>query len=302
MLLATAAAYAAVPDKVLDDPRVDESAAAASPDYFAWSQNLRSRPNQYNSYVRPSGGGPRVRVNPVGTKSYSVGIDGSLVVYQFTRREDDNLHSCDAATQTRDPVPDGVNTRLIEERPTISGDWLLFTRDSGNRVRFGRAQSKVILFNVITEESRVLRSDLNRRAYLVSDQVNGDWATFEGCDFGQDTGFSNCNVFRYRISTEALVKIANPGRQQYDAAISQDGTIYMVRTGGPKMWHCGQNTQIVRHPVGGPGVVIAEIGSDALTAVATGETDSSTTLYVQKFRCSVGRSGIYRIPNADTAT
>ena len=69
VLLATTAAYAAVPEKVLDDPRLDERSAAASPDYFAWSQNLPSNSNLFNSYVRPSGGGPRVRVNPAGTRS-----------------------------------------------------------------------------------------------------------------------------------------------------------------------------------------------------------------------------------------
>ena len=212
VLLATAVAYGAVPEKVRDDPRVDERASAASPDYFAWTQNLRSRPDQYNSYVRPSGGGQRVRVNPLGTRSYGVGIDGSLVVYQSTR-EDGNLHFYDAATQTRDPMPDGVNTRSFEERPTLSGDWLLFTRDSQNRVKFTRARTKVVLFNVVTKESRVLRSGLDRSVLLGSDQVNGDWATFERCHFDRHTQeFSNCHVFRYRISTEALVRIPNPGR------------------------------------------------------------------------------------------
>ena len=307
VLLATSVAYAAVLDPVQDNPKVHEISGAASPTYFAWTQNLRSRPNQYNSYVRPSGGGSRVRVNPTGTRSFSVGIDGSLVVYQSTRqstrRDNGNLHFYDAATQTRDPMPDGVNTRSFENRPTLSGDWLLFTRDSGNRVSSRKARTKVILFDVVTKESRVLRSGLSRGTYLVSDQVNGDWATYERCHLDRHTqDFSNCNVFRYQISTETLVKIANPGAQQYAAAISQDGTIYMVRTGGPNVWRCGLSTRIVRYPVGGPGVVIAKIGSDALTTFATDETDTSTTLYVEKYRCSSNRSGIYRIQNADTAT
>ena len=303
VLLAITAAYAAVPEKVLDDPRVDERSAAASPDYFAWSQNSRSKPNHVNSYVRPSGGGQRVRVNPVGTRSYNVGIDGSLVVYMSLGGDGSNLRFFDAATQTRDPMPDGVNTRSFEEFPSLSGDWLLFTRDNRNRVSFEKARTWVILFNLVTGESRVLRSDLNRRALIGADQVNGDWATFDRCHINQRTGDqSNCDVFRYRISTQTLVRIANPGRQQYGGAISQDGTVYLVRTGGPNVWHCGLNTRIVRYPVGGPGVVITEIGSDAFTTRATDETDSSTTLYVLDARCSPYRSGIYRIPNADTAT
>jgi hypothetical protein len=303
ILVVSSVAYAATPEEVLDEPGVNEDSSAASPTYFAWSQNLPSKPNQYNTYVRPSGGGARVRVNPEGTRSYNVGIDGSMVVYQSTKRDNGNLRFYDAATQTRPPMPDGVNTRKFENRPTLSGDWLLFVRDNLNRVPFKRSWTKVILFNTVTQERRVLRTALNRRAYLVSDQVNGDWATFEWCRFGFRTGdFSNCNVFRYQISTEGLVKIANPGQQQYAAAISQDGTIYMVRSGGPNVWHCGRNTRIVRYPVGGPGVTIAEINTDALTTFATDELDGSTTLYFQKYRCNTNRSGIYRITDADTAT
>jgi hypothetical protein len=302
-LLATAIAYAAVPEEVLDEPGVSEDSSAGSPDYLAWTQNSPSKPNRFNTYVRPSGGGPRVRVNPDGTRSFDAGIDGSMVVYQSTRHDNGNLQFYDALTQARPAMPAGVNTRRYENRPTLSGDWLLFTRDNQNQVRFENSWTKVILFNIVTEESRTLRAVRDRRAFLVSDQVNGDWATFEWCHFGLHTGqYSDCNVFRYQISTEQLVKIANPGGQQYAAAISQDGTIYMVRSGGPNVWHCGRNTRIVRYPIGGPGVVIAELQTDALTTFATDETDTSTTLYFQKFRCHTNTSGIYRITNADTAT
>jgi hypothetical protein len=303
LLLAQSVAQAATPTKVLDRAGVDESTEAASTSYFAWSQNLPSKPNHYNTYVRPIAGGSRQRVNQKGTKSYTVGIDGSLVVFDANRGEDSDLRFYDAATQARPAMPHGVNTRSIEFRPTLSGDWLLFTRNSGNHVTSKTARTKIILFNVTTKESRVLASGSNRRTYLVSDQVNGDWATFERCHFDRATGqFSNCNVFRYTVSTKALVKIPNPGKQQYAAAISQDGTVYMVRTGGPNVWQCGQNTRIVRYPVGGPSVTIARIGSDALTTFATDETYASTTLYFQKYRCNSGSGGIYRIQNADTVT
>jgi len=303
-LITSLLAWAAVPEKVIDERGVNEDSAAASPTYLAWSQNLPSKPNQYNTYVRPAAGGARARVNPDGTKSYTVGIDGSMVVYDWQRRGDNrNLSFFDAATQNRPAMPDGVNTRYRETRPTLSGNWLLFTRDNVNKTSFRKSWTKVILFNIHTDERRVLRSVENRRAYLVSDQVNGNWATFEWCRFNFRTlDYSNCNVFRYNIATQALVKIPNPGGQQYAAAISHDGTIYMTRSGGPNVWHCGRHTRIVRFPIGGPAVVIAEIRTDALTASATDETDTSTTYYFQKFRCGTNTGGIYRIPNADTAT
>jgi hypothetical protein len=302
-LASTVIAWAVVPEKVLDDPALNEQSSAASPAYFAWSQNLPSKPNQYNTYVQPTGGGPRVRVNPEGTRSYTVGIDGSMVVYDAERHNNQNVRFFDAATEDRPAMPDGVNTSRREFRPTLSGSWLLFTRDNINRTSFERSWTKVILFNIATEERRVLRAVRSRRAYLVGDQVNGNWATFERCRFSLRTfDYSNCNVFRYNIATQATVKIANPGGQQYAAAIAQDGTIYMIRTGAPTVWHCGRNTRVVRFPIGGPGVVIGEIRTDALTTFATDETDTSTTLYLQKLRCNANRSGIYRIPNADTAT
>jgi hypothetical protein len=296
LLAATSVAYAAVPEKVVDEPDVNESYAAASPDYFAWTQNPSSRPGRSNTYVRPSAGGPRTRVNPKGTHSFGVGIDGSMVVYQSVRHGNGNIRFYDAASQARPAVPDAVNTRRWEDRPTISGDWLLFTRDTARR-------AKAILYNVATDEQRVLRSSPQRRTYLVTDQVNGDWATFEWCHWNRHTGqYSDCNVFRYQISTGDLVKVENPGRQQYAGAVSQDGTIYMVRTGGPDIWRCGRNTQLVRYPVGGPGVIIADIQTDALTTFATDETDGSTTMYLEKARCDTGKMGVYRITDADTAT
>jgi hypothetical protein len=296
--------YAAVPEKVLDKPGLNEDSPAASPDYFAWVQNVRSNRHRYNTYVRPSGGGDRVRVNPKGTNSYNVGIDGSLIVYQSRAlHDDDNLEFYDAATQARPAMSDGVNTPGWESRPTLSGDWLLFTRTNVNLVNFEDSWTKVILFNLVTEERRVLRSAWNRRAYLVSDQVNGDWATFEWCRFSLNPfQYWNCNVFRYRISIDKLVKIANPGVQQYAGGISEDGTIYMVRAGGRNVWHCGKNMRIVRYPVGGPDVVIARLKQDALTTFVADEVDGSTTLYSQKQRCTSRNDGIYRISAADTAT
>jgi len=294
-----------VPEVVLDDPDVNETSAAASDGYLAWSANSAQRPNHPNSWLMAEGEN-RVRVNPVGTHSFYVTIDGTTVVYQEGERVgdgyDDDLRFFDAVTKDRSNAPQGVNTRFIESRPSLSGDHLLFTRNNFNKARFRDAWVKVVLFDMGTETETVLAELPARSNYLVSDQVNGDWATFESCRFGASRGFFDCNVFRYQISTDELIELPSPGLQQYAGALSSDGTVYLTRTRTRDHWGCGNRTQIVRMPVSGGRTVIATLpdGRDALTSFALDEGDGSTTLYLDRTRCGNGATGIYRIIDADT--
>ena len=200
-----------------------------------------------------------------------------------------------------------MNTANLEYRPTLSGDQLLFTRSNRNRVPFHDAWIKVVLFNLSTETSTVLRTLRYTPYYFVSDQVNADWATFESCRVNRGRGiYTNCQVFRYKISTAELEQIANPGLQQYAAAVSGDGTVYLTRSGNRDHWTCGGHAKLVRYPVGEPGVVIATLpdDKDALTTFALDETDGSTTMYFDRSTCRTRRGlsgGIYRVLNADTA-
>lgn len=295
-------AFAATPEVVLDVPSQWERMPGVSDGYLVWSKtntdNFRS-----NSYVMADGGSP-VRVNRVGTQGWSAAIDGTTVAYDEVDVDADIVFF-DAVTETRSQPPDGVNTPGFEIRPSLSGDWLLFTRSNGNRVERARAARKVILFNLASSTSIVLARVPYRTGYLVSDQVNGDWATFETCDVHR-FDYTNCQVHRYRISTGKLVQIANPGvpQQQYAAGVSGNGTIYMVRTRTRDHWRCGDHARLVRYPVGGPPVVIAQlpVALDALEAFAFDEMDGSTTMYFSRFNCQNNRSGIYRINDADTAT
>ena len=303
-LLMAGIALAATPEVVLDDPKVDEFRSSASDGYLVWSANSEAKPNRYHSYVRADGGQP-VRINPTGTKSYGATIDGTTIVYEEHSHgsRGSDLYFTDAATPDRQPPPDGVNTRADELRPSLSGDYLLFTRSNFNRVGIRRAWARVILVDVATGDQTVLRERSVLRTYLVSGQVNGDWATFESCRFNEDGGFHNCNLFRYEISATDLTKIENPGQQQYGGGVSDDGTVYVTRTGIRSHWECGRHTKIVRVPLSGPEQVIARLpdGKDAFTAFAFDEPGGSTTLYFDRYSCRNDRSGIYRIPDADTA-
>lgn len=306
VVLATIAtvAYAATPQVVLDDPSVRENTSSASDGYLVWSANSKANPNRFHSYVMAGAGSP-VRIDPPGGQSYSAAIDGTTIVYQEWGNDD--LGFFDAVTKVRTDPPAGVNTPNSEFRPSLSGDWLLFTRSNGNRVPQRDAWTSVVLFNVSTSARIVLQKKISKRStYVMSDQVNGDWATFDSCD-SPGYEFRNCQVYRYQISTDNLVQIENPGvmpQQQYAGAVSGDGTVYLVRTRNRDHWECGNHARLIRYPVGGPGVLIATLpdGRDALTTFAFDETDGSTTMYFDRSTCSNERVGIYSIPDADTAT
>jgi hypothetical protein len=302
VLLTSSVAMAAAPEVVLNQRRVDETRSSVSDGYLVWSANTAAKPQRYNSYVRPDGGS-RSRINPVGTRSYSATIDGTTIVYEEADRRDSDLYFTDAATPDRQPPPAGVNTRALEYRPSLSGDLLLFTRSNINRVRPRNAWTRIVLFDLGTDTATILRERSSRAFYLVSDQVNGDWATFESCRF-RDFQFRDCQVFLYRISTQELTRLPNPDQQQYAGAVSSDGTVYLVRTGGRRFWRCGRHAKIVRVPLAGPEDVIARLpdGKDALTTFAFDERGGSTTLYLDRVSCDSQRGGIFRIVDADTTT
>jgi hypothetical protein len=303
-LFAAGTAVAAEPSVVLDKAGVNEFRPSASKGYLVWTANSLTHPRHTNTYLRPLGE-PTIRLNPPGTQSVDASIDGTTAVYQEIGKSGDaDLVLFDAVSQYRSPVPDGVNTRNWESAPTLSGDWLLFTRSNFNRVRPADARVRVILFNMSTKDQVVLQTLAQETNYLVSDQASGDYATFESCTYDAGTGrYSDCNVFRYEISTKELTEIENPGLQQYAAGVTDDGTLYLVRSGGSRYWHCGTHARIVRYPEGGPGVVIARLNAprDALNTFAIEETDGSTSLYFGRLNCDRGEAGLYVVRDADSA-
>ncbi|MET0713551.1 MAG: hypothetical protein ABWY57_01445 [Mycetocola sp.] len=302
LIAITTLAYAATPEVVLDEPGVSEGVPSASGGYLAWTANSEAKPNRFNSYVQ-QGAGPVVRVNPKGTQSFFAAIDGTTVVYQEGSHDAWNLRFFDAVTEGRSDPPDGVNTPSIEYNPSLSGDWLLFSRTNGNRVKFRDAWVKVVLFDLAAGTGTVLEKSPLRGHYLEADQVNGNWATFESCRFRRGD-FSHCQVSLYDISADSLTEVANPSVQQYAGAVADDGTVYLVRNRGRDHWKCGNHTRVVRMD-GGNGTVIAELpdGRDIYNMFVLDGPGGSTTLYFDRFRCKTGEStGIYRIPNAETAS
>jgi hypothetical protein len=187
--------------------------------------------------------------------------------------------------------------------PSLSGDHILFTRTNIGQVSRKHAAVRVILFDMTAGTGKVLAEAAPRGHYIISNQVNGVYATWESC--GTKSGqFINCNVFRYQISTETTLKIPNPDKQQYGSSVSADGTLYFVRTGQSDHWRCGLNSTLYRYPVGGPAVAIAALadGKDAFTSFSFEEEDLSTTLYFDRVTCRTGLQGLYKLSGADTTT
>ena len=298
VLLTAAGASAASLQEVLDNPDRDEIQPSYADGYLVWT-DLRRR--GAHSFVKADGG-TRVRLNDAGTDSAAAVIDGTTVAFQEFG-PDGQIRFYDVVSETNTPTPDGINTRAWEDDPALSGDWLMFLRTNIDLVGPQDAYMRVYLVNTDTAERRKLLDVPYRRYYVATDQVNGDWATFETCRT-PGRSFTDCQVFLYRISTETLTEVANPGLQQYAGAVTSDGTVYLMRTGTSDEWRCGQNAQVVRMPVGGPAEVIHEFpdGQDALTTFAFEEGGGSVTLYLSRERCERGAEGIYRITNADGAT
>jgi hypothetical protein len=290
-------ALAAVPEPVMASDELDEYGPTATSNYLVWTQGEVGQFRRYSSFAKRPGQ-RRVRLNEPHTASNGAAVDGSTVLYAQTSRHhgfDLKLYHLGAGTRTN-PGP-GVNTNDDEDQPSISGSYLFFTRRN-----FDQNKGALILYDRTTETSRVLAMARPRHHYLISNQVNGDWAVWEKCKFDFTGGYTNCNVFRYRISTKQTVRVPNPGKQQYGSAVTSDGTVYFVVGGGSDYWDCGTNAKLVRYPVGGPRTVIASLpsGRDALSMFAFEEGASPVTLYFDRTNCRLDQD-IYKLSNADTA-
>jgi hypothetical protein len=279
---------------VLSSPH-DEFGPSAGPGHLVWTQNSAERPRHYDSFIKPDGE-PKIKLNAGRSSSYGAAMDGTTVLYQHVTRSGSDLKLYDIGTGTRTDPPPGVNTGAWEYEPGISGGLLFFTR-------YTRRRTRLILFDMATETGRVLDAARSSRSYLISNQVNGDWATWERCRLRSGV-FSDCQVFLHRISTQEATRIPNPGLQQYGSAVGPDGTVYFVRTGGARRWTCGARTRLVRYPLGGPEAVIARLPRriDAFAAFAFAEEDASTTLYFDRIDCDRGEWGdIYKLEGAGSA-
>jgi len=284
-LFAVPAAYALLNQHGVKTSRLYEQLPAAETDgttqYFAWSQNSRAHRKHFDAFLTRTGD-PRVRLNAHGA-GYIGGIDPPKVAYQQVANGQSDLKLYNAETQTRTDPPPGVNTAGWEWEPSISGDWLLFARQTSS--------SQFVILHSLTTTDKVTLDQGPR--FRHAGQVNGDYAAWTRCTR------TTCNVVRREeIPMGADTVLQKPSRKyQYGGAVTATGIVYVARS-GPK---CGADVKMVRYfgatdPAGG--TIVADLGPngrDFWSAYARDNDDGSVDVFYDRYLCGKSTSDIYSV-------
>jgi hypothetical protein len=245
-LVAVAAAMAAAPITVKTSKR-NETAPAAGGDWFAWSKSRANSASPSDVWAQHLSE-PAFKVNPPNTQAYTGGIGGTRLVYQLLIRGGaggSDLRLYDLVGRRHVPLPAGVNTTRWECCPTISDEWLLFSRG----VAFGRALQQVILRNLVTGEERVLDRLVNRNGLLSAGQISGNYAVWAKCN-----PYPRCQIMRYDVGAATATRLVVPsGKVVYSPSVTTLGTTYYGRSNVG----CGKAAELVKEPlVGFPEVLV----------------------------------------------
>jgi hypothetical protein len=279
VVMASTALGAVAQVPVLTSPR-NEVQAAASDAFLAWSQNSVAHPHLFNAWVRPSGGGARVRVNHVGTQGFMGGIDGTTLVYQQIKRNQSDVKLFNLVTHVRSNPPAGVDTAAWEFHPSVSGSWMLF-----GRYRSSTNRDRAILFNTSTRQLIVLADRPGSGQTVEPGQVNGNFAVWSQCTA------TGCNVWEYDIATATKTRLPNavPGHYNYAPSVDSNGTVYFAHSGKS----CG--ARIEKRPVGGPTSTVVALRGRDINQSYLATVASQSNLFFAKFNCQTSTYDIFKI-------
>jgi hypothetical protein len=274
-----AGALSASEQQLLSSPNL-EIRPSANDTMVAWSENSRKHPRFFNEYVKPIAGGKAKRLNAEGTRAYNGGFDGSKVIFQqISPQGQSDLVIYDTATKHYDAVPSGVNTTKWETSPTMSGDYLLFSRETARRTGF---VDRLVLHQISTGHEVVLRklfSDYRQGPFIDPGQINGDYAVWDVCSRS-----AGCNVFRHQVSTDHTQML--PDRQQeYASSVAADGTVFFVRSSNG----CGRHVRLMEF-TGGTGVLVEALARnrDSFSTFAL----DATHLVREADNCRIGDANV----------
>ena len=283
------AAEAALTPMPVKASAADEYAPAEDGPWFGWTEASHNHPNRSNVYVR-RGSGSKIRVNAPGTHGAGGGIDGGILVYyEYRGNYAGDIRKFNLRTHRRSNFPSRVSTRWDEYHPTISGDWVLFTRYNSST-----QATHVLLYDTRSLALRTLGSDRGRHRFVYSGQVNGDFVTWGRVrPGGQD-------VYLYRISTKTTTTLPRPVFAQYDPAVTGDGTVYFERSGNG----CGAAMSLIRYPLGGPATVLYSYpdGIDGGYGYVDEKDDGSLDWLFGQVRCRSDRWDIYKITDSHSVS
>jgi hypothetical protein len=241
---APAGATGPVRDRPVRSSPLDERTPVQGSGFLAWAQTRPGHPQQYSVWIRPTGQ-HAMRITPEAGVAFAGGIDGTTLVYQQSiggRRS--GIRFYDLATGVSRPAPAAVNSAAEQFGPSLSGRWLLFTRQFS-----GPTVWKVLLYDRQTGHLRTLDRVSGPFAHLAqSGQVAGDYATWQVCT-------PYCKVFEYRISTRQTWFVPDPDRHfQYAPSVTVDGSVWFAESHAA----CGHVT-IRRYRPGGQPVTVAAL-------------------------------------------
>jgi hypothetical protein len=241
--------------------------------------------------IRRDGSRTTMRLNWSGDADVGGFFFGPRVLYAQAPADGDwDLRVFNLATGVR-RIPRGVNTNRNEWLPTRSHRYLLFNRDDGE----DGTVTRVVLRDVKASRNpeTVLARTTTADDFAYAGQVRGNWAVWTVCN-------PVCDVYKRdiaaRLTTQIPRPISDPVRSQYDASVTADGTVYLVRSGGEP---CASTIEIVRYRASDPseGTAIAEIQPSRFTTLtyARSNPDASTDIFFSRGSCSSFKSDIYKV-------
>jgi hypothetical protein len=238
----TGAAAAGLSPEAVKTGTDNELSPAASADWFAWTRTPADRPNRANVRAEPMpvDGVGDFRVNGTGTRAWTGGIEGNVLVYQEIDEGDSDIRLHDLSTNQ--PLADEpINTVRWEWHPSISTDtngetWILFGRQNPST-----GLQRIFARNATDNVLVLLQEIANPRHSLIPGQVNGDWVTWTSCR-------PDCHVRYDNLLARNPATVPRPDYvvHQYASSISDDGTVYFARSGRG----CGANVKLMRYRAG----------------------------------------------------
>jgi hypothetical protein len=277
--------------------RHNEVSPSAGGDWLVWSRSRERGVSPFDVFAQHAAD-PAFRVNRKGTQAYGGGIDGTRLLYQLIRGQfatESDLRLYDLQTRRLTTLPAGINTEKWECCGTISGDWILFSRGRG----YSTARQRVILWNLVTGERRVLDKMRSRNGLLSAGQISGGYAVWDRCD-----PYPYCVVYRYDLATASATALPTlPGKVAYAPSVNPYGTVYYLRS----MRGCGKSVELVKQPLLGQPEVLASLpqGRDVdVTYASTAPPDPpsdivATHVYYDIVICRRGTWDIYRVDDLE---
>jgi hypothetical protein len=285
-LLTPGAFAGAVATPVRTDPSRLEFEGSGNANYFAWTQDQEDAYFQRNVWVLPTGG-QEYEVRAGGGQAVSGQMDhtGSLLPYEHCVHNACDIVLFDMSTQTKQPLPAGINTTKREIFPALYGDQMTFLRDAGS------TQTLYLVTDLSTGAKVALRSVDNRRATFSNEpRLTGNWVTYAICN---RTG---CHAFRYDIAGDSTTKIPNPlGKRDTAPSPNIAGNVYFERC----RYRCGAHASLMKWTGSGDPTAFYSFpsGTDAAQTSVYDDGGGNVVLYVDFRTYSTGNMDIYSFSN-----